>query len=98
MINRSNQNTLRTVLKDIDFQEKWKELLILLKKQTIVLCLTYIDHTERYTHNYSAISRPLGEYELTTSALEDKKFPVLKKCTSKFDCLVFVSFFSSGVN
>ena len=45
------------------------------------------------TFKYLAISRHIEEHGLTKSALEDKQFSILKKCRSKFDCLVFEMLF-----
>jgi len=55
----------------------------------------YVGYTTRHLHQrigehkYSAIGRHIKEHGLTKSALEDKQFSILKKCRSKFDCLVF---------
>jgi len=59
----------------------------------------YVGYTTRHLHQrirehkYSAIGRHIEEHGLTKSALEDKQFPILKKCRSKFDCLVFEMLF-----
>jgi len=51
-------------------------------------------HQRISEHKYSAI----GRHGLTKSALEDKQFSVLKKCSSKFDCLVFELLFIKEVS
>ena len=55
----------------------------------------YVGYTARYLHQrinehkYSAIGRHLTQHGLLRTDLVDKPFSVLKKCRSKFDCLVF---------
>ena len=64
------------------------------------LCDTdYVGYTTRHLHQrisehkYSEIGRHIEEHGLTKSALEDEQFSILKKCRSKFDCLVFEMLF-----
>ena len=49
-------------------------------------------HQRISEHKYSAIGKRIEEHGLTKSALEDKQFSILKKCRSKFDCLVLKCF------
>ena len=56
-------------------------------------------YTTRYLHQridehkHSAIGRHLEDHDLSKSDLKDKQFPVLRKCRSKFDCLIFEMLF-----
>jgi len=62
----------------------------------------YVGYTTRRKriseHKYSAIGRYIEEHALTKSALEDRQFSILKKCSSKFDCLVFEMLFIKEVS
>ena len=40
-------------------------------------------------HKPSPIGRHLEDHGLSKSDLKDKQFSVLRKCRSKFDCLIF---------
>ena len=60
------------------------------------LCDTdYVGYTTRHLHQrigdhkHSAIGRHLEDHGLSKSDLKDKQFSVLRKCRSKFDCLIF---------
>ena len=60
------------------------------------LCDTaYVGYTTRHLHQrigehkHSAIGRLLEDHGLSKSDLKDKQFSVLRKCRSKFDCLIF---------
>ena len=44
-------------------------------------------------HKYSAIGRHLKDHGVSKSDLKDKQFSVLRKCRSKFDCLIFEMLF-----
>ena len=64
------------------------------------LCDTdYVGYTTRHQHQrvgehkHSAIGRHLQEHDLSKSDLKDKQFSVLRKCRSKFDCLIFEMLF-----
>jgi len=64
------------------------------------LCNTdYVGYTTRHLHQrigehkHSAIGRHLEDHGLSKSDLKDKQFSVFRKCTSKFDCLMFVMLF-----
>ena len=46
-------------------------------------------HQRIHEHKYSAIERHLEEHGISKSDLKDNRFSVLKKCRSKFDCLIF---------
>ena len=47
---------------------------------------------------YSAIGRHLEQHGLLKTDLVDKQFSVLKKCISKFDCLIFEMLFIKELN
>ena len=47
---------------------------------------------------FSAIGRHLGQHALSKTDLVDKQFSVLKKCGSKFDCLIFEMLFIKELN
>ena len=49
-------------------------------------------------HKYSAIGRHLEQHGLLRTDLVDKQFSVLKKCRSKFDCLIFEMLFIKELN
>ena len=58
------------------------------------LCNTYyVRYTTWHLHQciaeHSAIGRHLEDHGLSKSNLKDKQFSVLRKCRSKFDCLIF---------
>ena len=64
------------------------------------LCDTdYVGYTTRHLHQrigeqkHSAIGRHLEDHCLSKSYLKDKQFSVLRKCRSKFDCLIFETLF-----
>ena len=64
------------------------------------LCYTdYVRYTTRHfyqcigEHKHSAIVRHLEAHGLSKSDLKDKQFSVLRKCRSKFDCLIFEMLF-----
>ena len=70
------------------------------KNCTHDLCDTdYVGYTTRHLHQpigehkYSAIGRHLEDHGLSKSNLKDKHFSVLRKCRSKFDCLIFEMLF-----
>ena len=44
-------------------------------------------------HKHSAIGRHLEDHGLSKSDLKDKQFSILKKCRTKFDCLIFEMLF-----
>ena len=46
-------------------------------------------HQRISKHKHSAIGRRLEDHGLSKSDLKDKQFSVLRKCRSKFDCLMF---------
>ena len=64
-----------------------------------VICTDYVGYTTRHLHQrigdykHSAIGRHLEDQGLSRSDLKDKQFSVLRKCKSKFDCLIFEMFF-----
>ena len=64
----------------------------------------YIGYTTRHLHQlinehkYSAIRRHLEEHGLSNTDLDDKQFSVLKKCRSKFDCLIFEMLYTKEFN
>ena len=73
------------------------------------LCDTdYVGYTTRHLdqrigeHKHSATGRHLEDHGLSMSDLKDKQFSVLRKCRSKFDCLIFEMLFikelKSGLN
>ena len=55
----------------------------------------YVGYTTQHLHQcineqkYSAIGKHPEEHGLSKADLEEKQFAVLKKCRSKFDCLIF---------
>ena len=49
-------------------------------------------------HKYSTIGRHLEQHGLSRTDLVDKQFSVLKKCRSKFDCLIFEMLFIKELN
>ena len=59
----------------------------------------YIGYTTRHLHQrigehkHSATGRRLEDHGLSKSDLKDRQFSVLRKCKSKFDCLIFEMFF-----
>ena len=59
----------------------------------------YVGYTTQHLHQrinedkYSAIGRHLEERGLSKTDLDDKQFSVLRKCRSKFDCLIFEMLF-----
>ena len=59
----------------------------------------YVGYTARHLHQrinehkYSAIGRHLEQHGLLKTDLANKQFSVLKKCRSKFDCLMFEMLF-----
>ena len=75
------------------------------KKPPIVnnQCVVYkfeCDHLHQRIneHKYSAIGRHLEQHGLSKTDLVDKQFSVLKKCRSKFDCLIFEMLFIKELN
>ena len=63
------------------------------------LCKTdYVGYTTRHLqqligeHKHSAIGH-LEDHGISKSELKDKQFSVLRKCRSKFDCLIFEMLF-----
>ena len=64
----------------------------------------YVGYTARHLHQrvnenkYSAIGRHLEQHGLSRNDLVDKQFSVLKKCRSKFDCLIFEMLFIKELN
>ena len=44
-------------------------------------------------HKHSAIGRHLEDHGLSKSDLKDKQFYVMRKCKSKYDCLIFEMLF-----
>ena len=64
------------------------------------LCYTdYVGYTTRHLHQrigehkHSATGRRLEDHGLSKSDLKDRQFSVLRKCRSKFDCLIFEMLF-----
>jgi len=64
------------------------------------LCVTdYVGYTTRHLHQrigehkHSAIGRHLEDHGLSKSDLKDKQFSILRKCRTKFDCLIFEMLF-----
>ena len=64
------------------------------------LCDTdYVRYTTQHLHQrigehkHSAIGRHLEDYGLSKSDLKDKQFSILRKCRTKFDCLIFEMLF-----
>ena len=55
-------------------------------------------HQRINEHQYSAIGRHLEQHGLSRNDLVDKQFSVLKKCRSKFDCLIFEMLFIKELN
>ena len=59
----------------------------------------YVRYTTRHLHQrigehkHSAIGRHLEDHGLSKSDLKDRQFSVLRKCRSKFDCLIFEMLF-----
>ena len=69
------------------------------------LCDTdYVGYTTRHLHQHigehkhSATGRRLEDHGLSKSDLKDKQFSVLRKCRSKFDCLIFEMLFIKEVH
>ena len=62
------------------------------------LCTARHLHQRINEHKYSAIGRHLEQHGLSTNDLVDKQFSVLKKCRSKFDCLIFEMLFIKELN
>ena len=64
----------------------------------------YVGYTGRHLHQrinehkYSAIRRHLEQHGLSRNDLVDKQFSVLKKCRSKFGCLIFEMLFIKELN
>ena len=64
----------------------------------------YVGYTARHLHQrinehkYSAIGRNLEQNGVSRTDLVDKQFSVLKKCSSKFDCLIFEMLFIKELN
>ena len=64
----------------------------------------YVGYTARHLHQcinehkYSAIGRHLEQHGLSRNDLVDKQFSVLKKCRSKFGCLIFEMLFIKELN
>ena len=60
----------------------------------------YVRYTARHLHQrigehkHSAIGRHLEDHGLSKSYLKDKQFSILRKCRTKFDCLIFQMLFS----
>ena len=73
-----------------------------------VICTDYVGYTTRHLHQrigdykHSAIGRHLEDQGLSRSDLKDKQFSVLRKCRSKFDCLIvemlFIKELKPGLN
>ena len=64
------------------------------------LCNTdYVRRTTQHLHQrvgehkHSAIGRNLEDHGLSKTDMKDKQFSVLRKCRSKFDCLIFEMLF-----
>ena len=64
------------------------------------LCDTdYVGYTTQHLHQHigehkhSAIERHLEDHGLSKSDLKDKQFSILRKCRTKFDCLIFEMLF-----
>ena len=55
----------------------------------------YVGHLHQRIgeHKHSAIGRHLEDHGLSKSDLKEKHFSVLKKCRTKFDCLIFKMLF-----
>ena len=59
-----------------------------------VICTDYVGYKTRHLHQrigdykHSALGRHLEDQGLSRSDLKDKQFSVLRKCRSKFDCLI----------
>ena len=64
-------------------------------RRRLLLKVPYVGYTTRHLHQrigehkYSAIGRHLEDHGLSKSDLKDEHFSVLRKCRSKFDCLIF---------
>ena len=58
----------------------------------------YVGYTTRHLHQPIKIGRHLEEHGLSKTDLDDKQFSVLKKCRSKFDCLIFEMLFIKELN
>ena len=64
----------------------------------------YVRYTARHLHQrinehkYSAIGKHLEQHGLLKNDLADKQFSVLRKCRSKFDCLIFEMLFIKELN
>jgi len=54
---------------------------------------TRLLHQRIGEHKHSASGRHLEDHGLSKSDLKDKRFSVLRKCTAKFDCLIFEMLF-----
>ena len=55
-------------------------------------------HQRINEHKYSAIGRHLEQHGLSKADLAGKHFSILKKCRSKFDCLIFEMLFIKELN
>ena len=55
-------------------------------------------HQRINEHKYSAIGRHLEQHGLLKTDLVDRQFSVLKKCRSRFDCLIFEMLFIKELN
>ena len=64
----------------------------------------YVGYTARHLHQrinehkYPEIGKHLEQHGLRKNDLADKQFSVLKKCRSKFDCLIFEMLFIKELN
>ena len=64
----------------------------------------YVGYTARHLHQrinehkYSTIGKHLEQHGLLKNDLADKQLSVLKKCRSKFDCLIFEMLFIKELN
>ena len=58
-----------------------------------IILILYTLHVYNFEHKHSAIGRHLEDHGLSKSDLKDKQFSVLRKCRSKFDCLIFEMLF-----
>ena len=64
----------------------------------------YVGYTARHLHQcinehkYSAIGKHLEQHDLLKTDLADKQFSVVKKCRTKFDCLIFEMLFIKELN
>ena len=66
-----------------------------------MICATqiYVGYTTRHLHQrigehkHSAIGRQLEDHGLSKSDLKEKQLSILRKCRTKFDCLIFEMLF-----